>query len=168
MVKGITLDDVKLGISVTRNRNLANIFYRLTFIESYGTGIPKIMHNYNGYENKPQIEATNNAFKITLPNTADENDTATGVSAKPQNKNAAQDKTAVQNKPAETESRTGDEQIVMILFDENEFITRQDIETALGASQAKALRVLKRLAEKGKIQTIGGGRSTKYTKKAKD
>ena len=42
LVKGITLDDVKLGIPVLRNQHLANIFYRLRLIEAYGTGILKI------------------------------------------------------------------------------------------------------------------------------
>ena len=38
LVKGITLEDVKLGVSVLRNQHLANIFYRLRLIEAYGTG----------------------------------------------------------------------------------------------------------------------------------
>lgn len=69
LVKGITLDDVKLGISVLRNQHLANIFYRLRLIEAYGTGILKINECYDDYDVKPLIETTGNAFKITLPNT---------------------------------------------------------------------------------------------------
>ncbi|WNY29419.1 hypothetical protein MmiEs2_16480 [Methanimicrococcus stummii] len=154
LVKGITLDDVKLGISVTRNHNLANIFYRLAFIEAYGTGIPKIMHSYREYETKPRIEATNNAFRIALPNTVNEKT----VSNQPANK------TAIQSNPVKNKKLAGDEQTVIALFDKNEFVTRQDVETALDASQAKALRVLKRLTKTGKIRTIGGGRNTKYKK----
>jgi len=41
LTPGITLDDIMLGISLARNENLANIFYRLGLIEAYGTGIPK-------------------------------------------------------------------------------------------------------------------------------
>ncbi len=69
LVKGIVLDDVMLGVSVLRNQNLANIFYRLRLIEAYGTGILKINECYNDYAVKPMIETTCNAFKITLPNT---------------------------------------------------------------------------------------------------
>jgi len=69
LVKGITLDDVELRVSVLRNQYLANIFYRLRLIEAYGTGILKINECYNDYAVKPVIETTSNAFKITLPNT---------------------------------------------------------------------------------------------------
>lgn len=37
LLKGITLEDIQLGISVCRNPKLANIFYRLELIEAYGT-----------------------------------------------------------------------------------------------------------------------------------
>ena len=32
--------DIMLGVSILRNRSLANIFYRLHLIEAYGTGLP--------------------------------------------------------------------------------------------------------------------------------
>lgn len=37
----MSLDDIMPGVSVLRNQNLANIFYRLRLIEAYGTGILK-------------------------------------------------------------------------------------------------------------------------------
>ena len=46
LLKGITLEDIRLGISVCRNPKLANIFYRLELIEAYGTGIQKIIDSY--------------------------------------------------------------------------------------------------------------------------
>lgn len=57
-----------VGISVCRNQELANVFYRLHLIEAYGTGMGKIMKTYEGMEEKPSIETTKNAFKIILPN----------------------------------------------------------------------------------------------------
>lgn len=69
LVKGITLEDVRLGVSVLRNQYLANIFYRLRLIEAYGTGILKINECYEDQVVKPVIETTDHAFKITLPNT---------------------------------------------------------------------------------------------------
>ena len=65
---GIDLEDVMAGISVCRNQNLANVFYRLHLIEAYGTGISKIIGAYVGEEKKPVIETTRNTFKIILPN----------------------------------------------------------------------------------------------------
>ena len=34
---GLELDDILTGVSVCRNQNLANVFYRLQLIEAYGT-----------------------------------------------------------------------------------------------------------------------------------
>ena len=68
LVSGVSLNDITMGISVCRNTKLANVFYRLELIEAYGTGIIKIMEAYEGTGMTPQIEASDNAFKIILPN----------------------------------------------------------------------------------------------------
>ena len=67
LVPGIDLEDIMVGISVCRNQDLANVFYRLHLIEAYGTGMGKIMNAYRDMEEKPRIETTRNAFKIVLP-----------------------------------------------------------------------------------------------------
>ena len=64
LMPGIDLEDVMAGISVCRNQDLANVFYRLHLIEAYGTGISKIIGAYADEEEKPVIETTRNAFKI--------------------------------------------------------------------------------------------------------
>lgn len=53
LVKGVSMDDVLLGVSVLRNEHLANVFYRLKLIEAYGTGILKITDCYEDYIDKP-------------------------------------------------------------------------------------------------------------------
>ena len=68
LMPGIDLEDIMVGISVCRNQDLANVFYRLHLIEAYGTGIGRIMKAYEGGKEKPVIETTKNAFKIILPN----------------------------------------------------------------------------------------------------
>ena len=68
LMPGIDLEDIMVGISVCRNQDLANVFYRLHLIEAYGTGMGKIMKAYEGMVEKPVIETTKNAFKIILPN----------------------------------------------------------------------------------------------------
>lgn len=67
LVSGISLNDVLAGLSICRNQKLANIFYRLTLIEAYGTGMRKILSAYNDSERKPEILAGPNSFKIVLP-----------------------------------------------------------------------------------------------------
>ena len=135
LVRGISFDDIMLGISVARNRNLANVFYRLTLVEAYGVGVPNIMQSYEGYAAKPQIEVTDNAFKITLPNI---------------------------NEITSKALLSQNERTVMALFEDNDFIVRKDVESALSISQPMAVRLLKGLVDKGKIRVVGGGKNTRY------
>lgn len=69
LVSGITEKDIRIGVSAPRNKNLANILYRLKLIEAYGTGILKIEKSYEDNYAKPQIIISDNAFKVILPNT---------------------------------------------------------------------------------------------------
>ena len=69
LLPGLSADDIKSGISQPRNRNMADIFHRLNYIESYGTGIRRIFALYKDCPEQPVIEITSNTFKIILPNT---------------------------------------------------------------------------------------------------
>ena len=55
---GIQLEDVMIGLSVCRNENLADVFYRLQLIEAYGTGMRKIVGAYEKTGKTPTIETT--------------------------------------------------------------------------------------------------------------
>lgn len=68
LVAGVELEDVKAGISVCRNQNLSNVFYRLHLVEAYGTGLGKMMKAYEGTGETPILETTANTFKVILPN----------------------------------------------------------------------------------------------------
>lgn len=67
---GITtiLADIKIGVSQPRNMVIANIFYRLELIESYGTGIQKIMESYSDSGIDPVFLPAPASFAVTLPN----------------------------------------------------------------------------------------------------
>ena len=54
-------------LSILRNRNLANVFYRLGFVEIFGTGIIRIKQLYEKALVKPGFEVSENAIKIVLP-----------------------------------------------------------------------------------------------------
>lgn len=69
LLRGVTQEDILLGVSVLRNKNLADVFYRLKLIEAYGTGVVKIIDSYARYPVTPEIKTTDNAFRITLYNT---------------------------------------------------------------------------------------------------
>lgn len=65
---GITSEEYLSGkLSVLRNRNLANVFYRLGFVEIFGTGITRIKQLYADCMIKPDFDVSENAIKIILP-----------------------------------------------------------------------------------------------------
>lgn len=147
LLPGLELDDLTMGVSVCRNPHLANVFYRLQLIEAYGTGMKKIMGAYGEAPMQPKIMATNNAFKIILPN----------VNAMP--------------KTAET-PKVGKEKIVPVLnsneekilqfLTEKQTITRKETQILLGASAATAGRILKKMVESGQLVRLGGSRTMHY------
>ena len=139
---GIELDDIMLGLSVCRNPKLAAVFYRLKLIEAYGTGIPKIMNSYDGYEIKPKIEVTNNAFKITLPNC---------------------NKEKVTSSIFDTEDSS--EALILKFINEHGHIVRSEVDSLLNVSQATAGRILKKMVKEGLIYQEGKGKRTCYKKK---
>ena len=68
LVKGLSIEDLYNGVSESRNPNLANIFYRLKYVESFGTGIERIVESYKKFDKQPLILNTENVFKVTLYN----------------------------------------------------------------------------------------------------
>lgn len=67
LVPGLAKEDIMNGISQLRNRKLAEMFHRLNYIESYSTGIRKILSLYSDSAVKPAITVTPNSFRISLP-----------------------------------------------------------------------------------------------------
>lgn len=136
LLTGVEVEDITLGLSVCRNPKLAAVFYRLKLIEAYGTGLPKIIKAYKGTDRQPKIEATNNAFKITLPN----RNAASALAADP----------------------SGPEGVILAYLEEHDAIVRSRVDDLLGVSQSTSSRLLKRMLRDGLICQDGSGRRTKY------
>ena len=148
LVKGISLDDVMLGVSVLRNQYLANIFYRLKLIEAYGTGILKINECYVDYAVKPTISVSDHAFKITLPNT-NYHDAPT-----------APERPATNSRRAVPKSQRED--MVLALCRKNGSVVRKDVQEALSISQATAILLLRELVERGVLVKKGAAKNLRY------
>lgn len=138
LVKGISYDDMMVGVSIQRNEKLANIFYRLGLIESFGTGIRKIMRCYKDFSVTPEITVSDNAFKIMLP--------SINYHIATSNKSSIYD------------------DLILKYLSENEFITRKKAEEVLNVSQASAARALKKMVDGELLCKIGGGKNLRYRK----
>lgn len=149
LAHGLCKEDIMLGVSLTRNPNLANVFYRLKLIEAYGTGIKKIMDCYATYERKPQFEISPNAFKTTLPNV--------NYKARTQFGGRVSQPFVMHN--ATLEKRAGR---VLEFCRGKGYATRHDVQELLGVSQATAILLLREMLAKGQLKKSGAGKNSVY------
>ena len=157
LVEGMTLPDVRMGVSICRNEKLANVFYRLELIEAYGTGIGKIMSSYSGSGMEPQMITSENAFKMILPNrNAGTEDQRMGQ-LRPSAESAGSGK--ADEHPANLLSNSDR---VLQLADRQVTIRRSDVQDLLGISQTSSGQILRELVKDRKLIKEGGGRSTRY------
>ena len=122
-------------ISQLRNPILANIFFRLKYVEMFGTGIRRINESYKKFTVKPNFEIFENSIKITLPIT----------------------KTEL--------FLTTDEKIIMDILEKGNILSSSEILEKVEFKKDKLNRILKNLIQKNYIDVIGNGRGTKYLKK---
>lgn len=130
---GITEEEYLSGkLSVLRNRNLANVFYRLGFVEIFGTGIMRIKQLYEESLLKPDFEVSENTIKIILPlfeNVLD---------------------------------LTEDEKIIYQVLSKNIMKPMSEIAPYVPFGKSKITQLLKDMKQKGIVSIEGKGRGTKY------
>ena len=150
LMPGIELEDVMAGLSVCRNQNLANVFYRLHLIEAYGTGLRKIMDAYDQSSEKPVISVTKNSFKITLPNVNAEY--TVGVAP-----------TLADGVTSSSVQELDDkEQQVLDYVRKHGAITRPEVEKLLKVSASTASRLLKEMVRSNWLSQQGKARNVQY------
>lgn len=151
---GIDLEDIMVGISVCRNQDLANVFYRLHLIEAYGTGIGKITKAYEGMGERPMIETTKNVFKIILPN----------INAKYETGNDSVPRAElIAGLAAETKKSLSAEEKVLEYAQSHGSVTRSDVIELLEVSTSTASRVIRKMVRNNLLKQNGKARSTNYT-----
>ena len=130
---GITAEEYLSGkLSVLRNRNLANVFYRLGFVEIFGTGITRIKQLYAESLVKPDFEVSENTIKIVLP-------------VFETNANL-----------------TEDEKVIYKLLSKTMLKPISEIAPYVPFGKSKTTQLLKTMGEKGVVAVEGKGKGTKY------
>lgn len=122
-------------ISQLRNPILANVFFRLKYIEMFGTGIRRINESYKNFTAKPNFEIFENSIKITLP--------------------------IIETKLL----LTTDERVIIDILEKGNILSSSEILEMTEFKKDKLNRLLKKLIQKKYIDIIGNGRGTKYLKK---
>lgn len=130
---GINSEEYMNGqISILRNPIIGNLFYRLRYIEKFGTGILRINHAYSNSLIKPIFKVYENSISITLP----------VISI--------------------LDSLSDDEMKIINSLKGNFILSRTEIEKQTKFNKAKTVRLLNALVERRIITKSGNARSTKY------
>lgn len=156
LMPGIDLEDVMAGISICRNPDLANVFYRLHLIEAYGTGISKIIGAYADVAEKPVIETTRNTFKVILPN----------INAMREKVRISEPEAKEENPETnkeDTQELSSEEEQVLEYAGKHEDFTKNDVVSLLKVSASTAARVIRGLVERNFLKRNGKARNTYYT-----
>lgn len=131
--KGITRGEyLNGGISYLRNPILGNVFFRMHYIEMFGTGISRILELYRDAAVKPQFNITENVISVILPVLKTTYDV------------------------------TEDEAKIISVLKGAYQLSSSEISKASGFSRAKTIRLLNMLTEKNFVKCTGKGRGTKY------
>jgi len=140
LISGLSIDAIMMGASQSRNEKLAALFYRMRLIESYGTGIGKIMGSYSGYLRKPTFENADGAFRVILPNCHYKSESET----------------------QKTETMPGTFESVLKYIHEHGSATRKDLEQHIGLGTTRTIMLLKKMLTDNMIAKIGNGKTTRY------
>jgi len=141
LLPGISTEDIRNGISQLRNENLARIFQRLNFIETYGTGIRRIFTLYEDCPIPVTIDVTPNSFKITLPNM-----------------NAAKEGLVSQIKSFVTPQM----QLILDYLREHGDISDEEVQKLLNVKRTRAFNLTKQMSDAGLVVIMGRGKNRKF------
>ena len=178
LLPGLEPEDIKTGISVLRNRKLAEVFHRLRLVEAYGTGIGRIYGLYEDCPEQPQIKLTANTFKIILPNRNAARDKAcasydtAGLQARRvREENAVYGSVSAQPGPYGNYREVGKPLFVtrqmsriLAYVDEYGKITDEEIGKLLAVKKTRAFTIAKQMRDGGLLRAEGRGEERRYVK----
>ena len=150
LVRGISMEAVFMGVSQSRNPNLAAVFYRLGLVESYGSGVKKIIRLYRGFDPAPVFRSAEGAFTVELPNRNE--------AFKVRESHPDIDTTPTAKKPITEDIKAS----VYTRAKEQGSISRKDVEEAFHIGSTKAYKILKMLCEAGLLIQQKNGNQTIY------
>lgn len=153
LVSGLSMEAIMLGISQSRNPNLAAVFYRLKWVESYGIGIKKIKRLYANSGSEPIFKAVEGAFSVTMSN-RNENKTSSGNTVGTERKSKD-----------DSDSFENAKKLVYEYAKDNGSISRTEVEEITGFRRTKAYRLIKEMCDTGRLELQGSGRLTVYLAK---
>ena len=123
---------LKGKVSLLRNPIIANVFFRLKYIEQFGTGIQRINETYKDSILKPVYEIYENSISVILP--------CINADLK----------------------LNRSEAMMLELFRNGKILSRSQVEELTGLSKSQVNKILNTFIEKNILQRIGTAKNLKY------
>ncbi len=176
LVHGVTAENMRYGISNSRNPHLCQIFHRLQFTEAYGYGIPKIYDAYRLCNRQPEYSLPAGLCQLILPNQRYYGLTATASETGNSDKNRLPETAnsvpgSPSAKSAESQTATDNTRItkaskryaaVKSYLQEHNWITKNEAAALFGTQPQQAYIVLEKMANKGLLKSVIDGRIKTY------
>ncbi len=120
-------------VSNFRNPKISNVFFRLKYIEKFGTGVSRIINSYKDEIKKPEFYFYENSIKVVLP--------------------------TIDNK----ENKFDSEELLILDLLKTKKLSRKQIENFTEINKSKLIRLINNLIKINMIKKIGSGKMVKYT-----
>ena len=65
---GLTLENIKSGMTAKRNQIIVSVLDKLEYIENYASGVRRIFKDYESFDKKPEYYISDNGVIVTLYN----------------------------------------------------------------------------------------------------
>ena len=65
---GLTLENIKNGMTAKRNQIIVSVLDKLEYIENYASGVRRIFKDYESFDKKPEYYISDNGVIVTLYN----------------------------------------------------------------------------------------------------
>lgn len=127
-----TEDYLNGGLSILRNPIIGSLFFRLNYIEQFGTGVKRINSEYNDSYVKPMYKITDNVIQVILP---------------------------VKKMDLKLNEN---ETILLDCLSGGKVLSRLQLEQLSGLSKSQVIRTVNSLMEKQIVFSSGAAKSLKY------
>lgn len=138
---GLTLDEIKDGMTAVRNPQLVHILDKMNYIENYGTGINRMFEAYDGTGVQPIFKVKPHMFKVIFPNLN------------------------YKNKSKREANNLSDADNIILLLQEKGALSLKEISSYLGLTIYKTRKKVRELIAEKHIKKIGHSVNTKYESK---
>jgi len=141
LVRGLSMEVIMRGVSESRNDRLGRVFFRLGYVEAYGTGIPRMFSAYQKTGLQPGLEIFDQAFNIVLPNV-----------------NYARAK-----RETDIAALSDAEREIISYLKANTALTKEQAAELINKKPDTAYRLLERLVDAGYLEARKSGRKAEYS-----